>query len=65
MKPIRNNRYLKGKTDLQEPFFKQLLNITKNNPNIIIIDPCPISPNIIPKKNGNVTIVITAGFASR
>jgi hypothetical protein len=30
-----------------------------------MIDPCPISPNIMPKKKGNVTIVITAGLASK
>ena len=28
-------------------------------------DPWPMSPNIMPKKNGNVAIVSTAGLASR
>jgi len=33
-------------------------------PTIRMIDPWPISPNIIPKRKGNVMIETTAGFAS-
>jgi hypothetical protein len=29
-----------------------------------MIDPWPMSPNIIPKKNGNDAMLMTAGFAS-
>jgi hypothetical protein len=65
MNPIKNSKYLTGRTLLKDPYLRQSLNKIKNNPIIIIIDPCPISPNIIPKKNGKVTIVITAGLASR
>ena len=35
-----------------------------NNPKEARIEPWPISPNMTPKKNGNVAIVKDAGFAS-
>jgi hypothetical protein len=38
------------------------LNITKS-PNKNSINPCPISPNITPNKNGNVIVVKKLGFA--
>lgn len=38
---------------------------TRVAPAIVRMEPWPMSPNIIPKKNGKVTIVSTAGFASK
>lgn len=64
--PIIKNRYLAFKNPSKNgaDLYRQELNKHKMAPTKSRTDPCPISPNIIPNKNGNVTIVNSAGFAS-
>jgi hypothetical protein len=44
-------------------FFSSKFQISQT-PNANNIDPCPISPNITPNKNGNVIVVKIDGFIS-
>ena len=54
-----NKDLILTKVSLKESFFKY-----KNRPNVNKAKPWPISPNITPNKNGNVTIVNIPGFIS-
>jgi len=64
MIPISKKRYLSGTNGPKIPFFREFAPKTRMRPRIRKRDPWPISPNIIPKKNGKVTIDTGTGFAS-
>jgi hypothetical protein len=63
--PIRVSKYLYWPIIFMILFYLILFQvIIMNNPNEARIEPWPMSPNMTPKKNGNVAIVTEAGFAS-
>jgi hypothetical protein len=64
MKPMSKRMYLRGRASSIHVPLIYLLKSTKIAAKIKIIEPCPTSPNIIPKRNGKVTMLTTAGFAS-
>jgi hypothetical protein len=54
--------YLKSQTNEKAPRFRDSLFMTKYKPNKNSTKPCPISPNMTPKKKGKVTVVKIAGL---
>jgi hypothetical protein len=64
MKPMSRRMYLSGRASSIHVPLIYLLKSTKIAEKIKMIEPCPTSPNIMPKRNGKVTMLTTAGFAS-
>jgi len=65
MNPMSRKRYLSWPIAAQILFaFKESYLKTRKQEKKNKIDPWPISPNIIPKKNGKVMMVNIAGLAS-
>jgi len=64
-KPIKNSKYLALQKGASGPFFNLSFIRIKIVPKMRYREPWPISPNIIPKRNGKVAIAIGAGLASK
>jgi c-di-GMP-related signal transduction protein len=64
-KPINKKQYLAYNIGLRDSIFsRKSLKMKKDKAIKNIIEPCPISPNITPKKKGKLMQVNTAGLAS-
>lgn len=63
--PISSSRYLISTNVFNSEWFLRCFShIHKTMAKIRNTDPCPTSPNITPKRNGKVTMLKYAGFAS-
>jgi len=62
--PRRTNKYLPAPKTANVDFLRFSWKKVRISPKTSIIVPCPISPNMSPKRKGKLDMVITAGLTS-